>query len=174
MQVACIWASWYCGGMVKLLGLAACFLNLKVGGSNPLLGNTSTMDVFSLRPAVAWYFARLFATKRWRAFIHQTKKFRIPNFLNFDVFRQTLKIPRENPAPGGHHYLPVSMGLGVISEFGANHQWWYVLSDKSIFLWFRRIRSMWVICFKWFAMLLYLIWSDLSSFVIYSNRLLVI
>ena len=32
--------------MVKLQGLTACFVNLKVGCSNRLLGNTSTMDFF--------------------------------------------------------------------------------------------------------------------------------
>ena len=72
--------------------------NLKVGGSNPLLCNIFTMNVFSLHPAVAWYFARLFITKKWLAFIRRTKKFRMPNFLLFDVFRRTLKIPGENPA----------------------------------------------------------------------------
>ena len=59
MQVACIMATWHCGVVVKLLALAACFVNLKVGGSNPLLGYTSSTDVFSLHPAVAWYFATL-------------------------------------------------------------------------------------------------------------------
>ena len=69
--------------MVELLRLDACFLNLKVGGSNPLLGNTSSMDDFSLHPAVAWYFAKLFITKRWLAFIRRTLKIQNAKFSTF-------------------------------------------------------------------------------------------
>ena len=47
--------------MVKLL--ADRFVNLKVGGTNPLLGNTSSVDVFSLHFAVAWYIAIFFIIK---------------------------------------------------------------------------------------------------------------
>ena len=64
------------------------FVNLKVGGSNALLGNPSTI-VFT--------------------FIRRTKKFRMPNFLIFDVFYRTLKIPGENPvlwATGAVHAQP--------------------------------------------------------------------
>ena len=50
MQVAGNVATVYCGVMVKFLGLAAYIVNLKVGGSTPLLGNTSTMDVFHYTP----------------------------------------------------------------------------------------------------------------------------
>ena len=97
MQVASMDARRFCGVMVNHPGHAVCYVKLKVGGSNLLWGNTFTMDVFSLHPAVAWYFARLFITKRWLAFIRRTEKFRMPNFLLFDVFRRTLKIPGENP-----------------------------------------------------------------------------
>ena len=86
--------------MVKLL--ADFIENLKVGGSNPLLGNTSPMDAFSLHFAVAWYIAILFMTKRWLALIRRTKNLRMPKFLLFDIFHRTLKIPGENPAC----YLP--------------------------------------------------------------------
>ena len=72
-------------------------MNLKVDGSNPLLSYASSRNVFfSLRSAVAGYFARLFITKIWLAFIRRTKKFRMPNFLLFGAFRRTLKIPGEN------------------------------------------------------------------------------
>ena len=74
---------WHCGVMVKFLGLQVCFVNLKVGGSNPLQGNTSKMDVFSLHPAVAWYFARFFITKRWLAFIRRTLKIQNAKFSTF-------------------------------------------------------------------------------------------
>ena len=50
-----------CGVVVKLTGLAACFVNLKVGGgSNPLLGNTSTMDVFFITPCSCMVFCKTF------------------------------------------------------------------------------------------------------------------
>ena len=57
--------------------------NLKVGGSNPLLCNIFTMNDFSLHPAVAWYFARLFITKRWLAFIRQTLHIQNAKFFTF-------------------------------------------------------------------------------------------
>ena len=97
MQVSYIVAIWHLGVMVMLLGLVACFVNLKDDGSNPLLGYTSTMNVFSLHPAVAWYFARLFITKRWLAFIRWTLKIQNVKFSLFDVFRWTLNVPGENP-----------------------------------------------------------------------------
>ena len=43
MQVACNRTQW--SGVVAKLQ-TDCFVNSKVGGSNPLLGNTSTLDVF--------------------------------------------------------------------------------------------------------------------------------
>ena len=42
MQIACM-ASWHCGVMVKLLGLVACLVNLKVCGSYPLLVSLTWM-----------------------------------------------------------------------------------------------------------------------------------
>ena len=41
------------------------------------------MDVFSLVPAAAWYFARLFITKRWLAFIRRTLKIQNAKFSTF-------------------------------------------------------------------------------------------
>ena len=41
------------------------------------------MDVFSLVPAAAWYFARLFITKRWLAFIRRKLKFQNAKFSTF-------------------------------------------------------------------------------------------
>ena len=69
--------------MVKLLGLQDHFVILKVGGSIPLLGYLSIMDVFSLHTAVAWYFARLFITNRWLAFIRHTLKIQNAKFSIF-------------------------------------------------------------------------------------------
>ena len=60
MPVAWILAFRYCGVIVKLLGIAACFVNLKVGGSNPLLGSTSTMDVFFITPRSFMVFCKTF------------------------------------------------------------------------------------------------------------------
>ena len=76
-------ASSHRGVMVKLLAMPACFENLKVGGSNPLLGDTSTIDVFSLHPAIAWYFARLFITKKGLAFIRRTLNIQNAKFSTF-------------------------------------------------------------------------------------------
>ena len=84
--------------MVVLLGIAASFVNLKIGGLNPLLGSTSITDVFSLRPAVACFFPRLFITKRWLALTAEPKNSECQNVLIFDVFRRALKIPGKNPA----------------------------------------------------------------------------
>ena len=76
----------HCGVMVELQGLSAWCEYLKVGGSNPLLGNTTTKGIFWLHPAVAWYFARLFITKRWLAFIHRTLKIQNAKFSTFWCF----------------------------------------------------------------------------------------
>ena len=96
LYICFILTSWYCGWWHSSLFWQP-FVNLKVSGSNPLLGNAFTMNVISLHPAVAWYFARLFITKIWLALIRHCSKFRMPKFLLFDIFPQTLKISGENP-----------------------------------------------------------------------------
>ena len=53
-------------------------------------------NLLAIHPVVVWYFATLFIIMRWLAFIRRTKKFKIPNFLPFDAFLRTLKIPGEN------------------------------------------------------------------------------
>ena len=86
----------------QLLGLATCFVNLKVGGSHPfraiLLSRSNItpcfyQGCFFITPCSCIVFCKTFITKRWLAFIRRTKEFRMPNFLLFDVFRRTLKIP---------------------------------------------------------------------------------
>ena len=46
--------------MVKLQELTVCFVNLKVGVSNPLLGNTSIPDIFPLHPCSCTVFRKTF------------------------------------------------------------------------------------------------------------------
>ena len=58
-------------------------MNVKVGGSTPLVSNTSRADVFSLHAAVAQYFARLFITKRWLALIRRPLKIQNAKFSTF-------------------------------------------------------------------------------------------
>ena len=112
MQVAYNGASWHCGVMVKVPGLEVCFVNLKVGGSYPLLGNTCTTDVFSLHPAVVWYFARLFITKRWLAFIHRTPEIQNPKFSTFWRF------PPKAQNSWREHWLE-----SIATELCSNYLW---------------------------------------------------
>ena len=107
MQVACNVATVHCVVMIKLLGLAAYFVNLKVGGSNPLLGNTSTMDVFHYTPHLHGILQHFLLPRYGSHLSAERPKFRMPNFLLFDVFRRTLKIPGENPEHGGYFFLPL-------------------------------------------------------------------
>ena len=86
------------GVMVKLLNLAACFVNRKVGGSNPLLRNTFTKNVFHYTLQLHGIMQHFLLPRDGSHLSAERSKFRMPNFLLFDVFRRTLKIPGENPA----------------------------------------------------------------------------
>ena len=131
MQVASFSSLWHCGVMIKLQVLLACFMNLKVGGSNPLL----IAGCFFITPRSCMVFCKTFYTQEMVRIYPpnaHNSECQIFYFLTFSAERSKF-LERTLPPHliALTHLLIFMIISSVISCTGILHNYWYLPNYKQ-------------------------------------------